>query len=337
MAVVLSHVGISFLGYNPGIVAVISFFLLSGYVMTGLIEKHYKHPSSIPVFYLDRVARLFPQFLFYMMLASALVYVWKVDSPFINQLTFIKWVLNFFMLPQGFFMYWADGALVIPQSWSLGLELTFYLVIPWILVYCSRKQIYILAGLSFLIFTLAYLGKINTDNFGYRLLPGTLFMFLIGSLLFYGDKAAKLFIVSAFVISAVMLLAALRSSALYALSYNKEVLIGLLIGILVVGVLKAIKNFFNSFSNIDEFFGNLSYGLFLNHFIVIWAMGVFFGVKEFNFIKIAILLLTSCALALLTFYYIERPLLIWRRALRCGVKKHVLPIYGSIISANAER
>lgn len=189
--VAISHVGFSFYGYNPGVVAVISFYLLSGYVMTMLIERHYKHPSAISTFYLDRAARLFPQFMFYMALASVFIYFYKVDSPFISQLSLPKWVLNFFMLPQGFYMYWADGALVIPQTWSLGLELTFYLVIPWILVYCSQKQIYVLAGMSFLVFLAAYIGRINTDYFGYRLLPGTLFMFLVGSSFFYNGKRER--------------------------------------------------------------------------------------------------------------------------------------------------
>jgi len=39
--VVTGHVGISILGYDPGVVAVVSFFLMSGYVMTGLIDRHY--------------------------------------------------------------------------------------------------------------------------------------------------------------------------------------------------------------------------------------------------------------------------------------------------------
>ncbi len=78
--VAMSHAGFRIHGYNPGVVAVISFYLLSGNVMTMLLEKYYKQPSAIPTFYLDRAARLFPQFLFYMVLASVFSYFAKVDS-----------------------------------------------------------------------------------------------------------------------------------------------------------------------------------------------------------------------------------------------------------------
>lgn len=318
MLVAMSHAGIRFYGYNQGVVAVISFYLLSGYVMTMLIEKYYRHPSAISTFYLDRAARLFPQFIFYMALASVFIYFHKVDSPFLNQLSFFKWVLNFFMLPQGFYMYWADGAQVIPQSWSLGLELTFYLVIPWILVYCSKRQIYALAGMSFIVFLAAYLGKLNTNYFGYRLLPGTLFMFLAGSSFFYNDKSSRRFSAIIFLAAGALLLAVFLNKSLYQRPYNKEVLTGLLAGILAVGFLKYL-----SFSRIEKFCGDLSYGVFLNHFIFIWALQSFFAVKTFDATSTVLLLLASCTLACGTFYCVERPALRWRHALRCKIKQRL--------------
>lgn len=312
--VALSHAGIGFYGYNPGVVAVISFYILSGYVMSMLIEKYYKHPSAVPTFYLDRAARLFPQFLFYMILASILIYFLKFDSPFINKLTIDKWLLNFLILPQGFYMYWADGALVIPQTWSLGLELTFYLVIPWILIYFSKRQIYILACASSCIFLAAYFGKINSDFFGYRLLLGTLFMFLVGWSFLQNDSGSRKFRIIVFLSAGALLLIAFPNKSLYQLPYNKEVLVGLLIGILAVSTISHL-----SFSNLDEFFGNLSYGVFLNHFIIIWLMQKFLAVKVFDIWNITILLISSCALAYGSFLLIERPALRWRHAIRNGI------------------
>jgi peptidoglycan/LPS O-acetylase OafA/YrhL len=62
IVVALSHTGTVFLGYNTGVVAVVSFFMISGYVMALLIEKHYGSVGRVGHFYLDRAARLFPQF-----------------------------------------------------------------------------------------------------------------------------------------------------------------------------------------------------------------------------------------------------------------------------------
>lgn len=315
--VAISHVGIRFYGYNPGLVAVISFFLLSGYVMTVLIEKHYKQPSAIPTFYLDRAARLFPQFMFYMVLAFICIYFFKINTPNTNLLSFSKWLLNFLILPLGYFMYWeSNGALVIPQAWSLGLEMTFYMVIPWILVYCSKRQIFGLAGISFLVFLAAYLGMINTNYFGLRLLPGTLFMFLTGSAFFENDIYSRKFRAIIFLLAGSLLVIAFFNKQLYQLPYSKDVLVGLLVGILAINFLRHVN-----FSSIDEFFGNLSYGVFLNNFIVIWIMQRFFAVNKFGATHVVILLLASCVLALCSFFFVERPALRWRHAIRYGTKQ----------------
>lgn len=311
MLVALSHAGISVYGYNPGVVAVISFFILSGYVMSMLIDKYYQQASAIPTFYLDRAARLFPQFFFYMLVASACIYFLNIDSHYVKQLTFGKWLLNFLILPQAFFMYWADGALVIPQTWSLGLEMTFYLIIPWVLVYCSTGQIYGLACASFLVFLAAYCGVINSDYFGYRLILGTFFMFLVGWSFFKNDHGSKKFKVIIFLTASVLLLITFFNSFLYQLPYNKEVLLGLMAGILAITAIKRFK-----FSTLDEFFGNLSYGVFLNHFIIIWIMQKYLEIQVFDTPNIAILLTASCTLALVSFFYIERPALKWRHTLR---------------------
>jgi peptidoglycan/LPS O-acetylase OafA/YrhL len=309
--VAISHAGISVYGFNPGVVAVISFFILSGYVMTMLIDKYYKKRSAIYSFYLDRIARLFPQFIFYSILSTLCIYTLKVETPHTNQLTFPKLLLNFLMLPQGFYMYWADGALLIPQSWSLGLELTFYIIFPWVLIYCFNRQIYFLAFFSFLIFLLAYLGNLNTNNFGYRLLPGTLFMFLVGWSFSKNDVHSKKFRFVILFLASVLLLGVFLVNSWYRKHYNKEVLLGLIAGIVIIKYLCNLK-----FSKLDEFLGNLSYGVFLNHFIVIWIMQKFLLIKTFDFLHITLLLLTSSVMALASFLYIERPALRWRQSIR---------------------
>lgn len=311
MLVAISHAEISFYGYNPGVVAVISFFILSGYVMSMLVDKYYNKPSAVSSYYLDRAARLLPQFLFYMLMASACIYFLEIDSPFVNQLTVGKWLLNFLVIPQGFFMWWADGALVMPQTWSLGLEAMFYLVIPWIVILLTRRQIYALTLVSFCVFLAAYFGKINSDFFGYRLLPGTLFMFLVGWSFFQQDSSSKKFRHVIFFVSLALFVNLFVQKHLYQLPYNKEVLLGLLIGIVFIAALKE-----RAFSQFDEFFGNLSYGVFLNHFIVIWLMRKFLNIKVFGIQHVLLLLAASTLVAWVSFLYIERPALRWRQSIR---------------------
>jgi|SRR6516225_6664646 peptidoglycan/LPS O-acetylase OafA/YrhL len=317
--VALTHAGVVIGGFSPGAVAVISFYLLSGFVMTLLIEKHYTNPGTIVRFYLDRAGRLFPQFIFYALLATICIYFLNIDSIQVmqmrHQLTLTKWALNMLMVPLAFYMYWSNGVLLLPQSWSLGLETTFYLVIPWILLYCSRRVIYLLAGGSLAIFLTAYLGIIDTDIYGYRLLPGTLFIFLIGWSFTRNDDGAKRFRGVMYFLAVILLVIAFMNQRLFALHPSKEVLAGLVIGILALELLKRFK-----FSRVDEFLGNLSYGVFLNHFIVLWLMRRFLGVKAFDLVNLAILLAVSCTFALLSYALIERPALRWRHKIRYRTK-----------------
>lgn len=279
-----------------------------------LIKKYYMRPSTIPAFYLDRAARLFPQFLFYIIFASILIYFLKFDSVYTDKITAAKWLLNLAMLPLGFYMYWADGSLVIPQAWSLGLEMTFYLVIPWILIYLPKWKIYILACSSFFIFLSAYFGRINSDIFGYRLLFGTLFIFLIGWSFSKNDSDSTKFRFIALLMAGALLLIAFFNNFIYQLPYNKEVLAGLIIGIPTINFIRHLNP-----SKIDEFLGNLSYGVFLNHFVIIWLMQKFLTAKSFGIGNITILLTSSCALAFCSFFYIERPALKWRQTIRNGI------------------
>ncbi len=313
MLVAISHTGVKFHGFNPGVVAVISFFLLSGYVMTQLIRKHYPQPAHAPRFYLDRAARLFPQYLFYFLLTSLFIYSGGMHTIFTHQLTPLKWLLNIPLLPLGFYMFGLDGALVIPQAWSLGLEMCFYLCIPWLLQ-CPTRWRHVLAAASLLIFLAAFSGRIDTDLFGYRLLPGTLFIFLAGVAHAENGRAARMYRGLTLVLALGLLALALHDETWGRLTYNKEVLLGLSLGLLALAWLKL-----RPFSAIDEFLGNLSYGVFLNHMLIIGWLQQYRGAQTFTATDVMLLLTVCMAAALLSFLLIERPALNWRRTLRLSV------------------
>ena len=85
--VAVSHMGKTFMGLNPGVIAVISFLIISGFVMTSLIERNYKAPETVGLFYLDRALRLYPQFLFYFAVACAVIYFLLPGTPQAAELT----------------------------------------------------------------------------------------------------------------------------------------------------------------------------------------------------------------------------------------------------------
>jgi peptidoglycan/LPS O-acetylase OafA/YrhL len=147
----LSHLGFSVAGHNPGVASVVGFYLVSGYVMTALIRKYYETPGGrFRLFVLDCAMRLYPQFLVYLGLQTLSVWFLKPPIPELSDLTVIKFLLNLLMIPVNFYpLDWLGLGTCALTPWSLGLELLFYLVMPFILIFKVRSPCF---GLSLLVF-----------------------------------------------------------------------------------------------------------------------------------------------------------------------------------------
>jgi peptidoglycan/LPS O-acetylase OafA/YrhL len=208
--VAVSHMGVTVAGLNPGVVAVISFLIISGFVMTSLIERNYSSTGKIASFYLDRALRLYPPFLFYFIASCIVVHVLMPGSAPDLELTVPRVAASLSMVPLGFYMFGVSSLWILPPAWSLGLEMCFYLVIPFLLVFKWRGAAF---ALSVGVFVLACFGYINTDYYGYRLLPGVLFMFLCGSYL-YKANSKGLVVVAATAISAGLLFVAIMAGVI---------------------------------------------------------------------------------------------------------------------------
>ncbi|MHC8344777.1 acyltransferase family protein [Pseudomonas sp. RT6P73] len=308
--VAVSHMGKTVAGLNPGVVAVISFLIISGFVMTSLIERNYKTPETIGLFYMDRALRLYPQFLFYFLASCAVIYFLLPGTPQAAELTLRNIAQSLPMVPLGFYMFGVAGSLVLPPAWSLGLEMCFYLVIPFLIIYKARGVAF---ALSVAVFMTASFGFINTDVYGYRLLPGVLFMFLCGSYL-YKPQAKGLAIAAGTAVVAALMFAAIEAGLIERRPFNAEVTAGIALGIPAVYVLTRLK-----FHRIDEFLGDISYGVFLNHFVVMYFLRAFWPVAYDAHIVAAVLVL-SFGLSCVSYYSIERPALKLRHALRAGAR-----------------
>lgn len=307
--VLLSHQGVSIFGLNPGITAVISFLLLSGFVMTALIQKNYFAAGRILPFYLDRAMRLLPQYLAYLAATLVLILAARPVSSFVQEFDFSlsKILLNVLILPLGLYMYGMENTMLIPQAWSLGLETMFYLAIPLLLVWRLRIAAF---ALSALVFMMAYMGLINTDVWGYRLLPGTLFIFLTGSFIYDRKIKHRRLALAVIWACAAIGLAAVKQQPSLQLPNNAEVLAGLVIGIPAVCLLRNLPN-----SRLDTLLGNISYGVFLNHFFLMWLFEAL-SFPATSPKRIVVLVLCSVVLSSITFNAIEAPAIRFRHLLR---------------------
>lgn len=305
--VVSSHIGHTLFGLNFGVVAVISFFILSGYVMTALIEKRYFSTSLVSAFYLDRLYRLQPQYLFYLILTAVYFFTVGIDDYLLRTIDVESMVMNIMIVPTNFYMLdFMKGRGVIPQGWSLGLEACFYLLIPFILIFKMR---WVAVGLSILTFGLAYLAFLPTDWFGYRLIPGTLYIFLLGSFMYSPGKHGKTLVTAIFIASICFAILTI-GFGFKRVPFNAEVLIGISIGIPAIYTLSNFR-----LGKFDELLGNISYGVFLNHFLLIWLFKTL-DISLTHYGAFFSLLSLSIILAWVSFQFIEKPCLAVRRNLR---------------------
>lgn len=308
LLVALSHAGVRVYGFNPGVTAVVVFYLISGYVMTGLLRTHYSEWREIPAFYLDRALRLYPQYLFIAGLTLGWMAATDARTAFLRHPPSIPDIVNnLAVIPLNLFMFNdSDQFTLIPPAWSLGAEMQFYLLVPILLL--TRMRGAVLLG-SFVVFMLAAWGIIHTEWFGYRLLPGVLFMFLLGSCLHECHRGrlscCALPFASGLVLAGLLLVLGL--SARLAVPYNAETLTGLLIGLPALHVLVRLPR-----RGWDDFFGDLSYGVFLCHFLILWLMGAD-AVQDWG---LAAYLIAAAALSFLSQRLVERPILRLRRKLR---------------------
>lgn len=209
----------------------------------------------------------------------------------------------------------------LPQAWSLGLESMFYIVIPFVLIYRARTP---LALISLLISSLAFWDKLDIDMWGYRLLPGTFFIFMVGSFVYQPQDKMKFFPLGILFSSTILLFFLhfcpnLTGQGQFIIKIS--ILGGLILGTLGIYVLDK----FESFSNISNIMGDLSYGVFLNHILVISLVLHLLKIQskdihEFNFISkcffFVLILALSTSLSFLSLNFIEKPFLRFRKKQR---------------------
>lgn len=311
LLVLLSHADLRIAQLNPGVTAVVGFYLISGYVMAGLVHRHYDSAARMPWFYLDRVMRLAPQYLLYAGLTLAWFLWTQTPTAFLKHAPGAQDILhNLLVVPLNFYMFnGSDAFTLIPPAWSLGAELQFYLLAPAMVLW-PRVGL-ALAAASFGVHALAWLGRLNTDWFGYRLLPGILWVFGVGMLLFHWHRShprRAFWLAASAPVLALCAYAWLRSRGLHTAPYHQEVLVGWGLGIpLVHGLSQRPSGAW------DQWAGDVSYGTFLNHFLLIWLL---FPQPGHTPAQWAVLVACSLALSAVSQRFVERPVLAWRRRLR---------------------
>lgn len=291
---------------NLAVSAVIAFYFISGYLMRVSYERfHAKEPRPIRAFYVDRVVRLFPCFLIVFFVSLALAKIHWIDVPEIAALSLkdTLFELTIFAQNAGLVTHYFTIA-VIPPAWSVGVELQWYLLVPFVFLLPSRLRWTLTFGfltLQMLAFmpTVTGIGgtvcdyiKIDwlscnlvSDMFGYRMFLFAGGVFMLGDLVacHRGDSKVcqTILIVSSSMFAFLYFVYNADSGDFFATQMSTEVSIGMVVFI-PLGFACLQRPSTRGANIFDWACGKLAYPVFLSHFLAYWIVDAHIGNFTFD-------------------------------------------------------
>ncbi|MFJ3461765.1 acyltransferase family protein [Achromobacter spanius] len=319
LSVVLDHLGG---GYADQLVggrlAVQLFYVISGFLISYVLTATDHYQGATGKFYANRFLRLFPIYL----AVAALTLTAHIVSggsffriyealPFSAEV--FLFLSNLFIFGQDWLMFFGirDSALVftgsfansdvplykgllVPQAWTLGVEMSFYLVAPFVLR-SPRRLLALLAASLALRAILIWTGVGRSDPWTYRFFPTELALFLIGSLshqvLLPRMKAWTQRVKRLPELGTGILF--LYAVAHFSIGINPTVRDGL--AVLLFAALLPLAFLFQSRHKLDKAIGELSYPLYICHMLVIMAFSwLMHDVQEHQPMLFAAMAITGC-------------------------------------------
>lgn len=314
LLVVLYHFGCKICGIEQGVSAVVVFFVLSGYAMTGLWHRNFGRKkngagnglgNAAGRFYLDRCLRLAPQYYLWLFACLLAVLCFPIDfGPYMPDPPGPLAVFaHLFVIPLNLLQAAPryNRWVVDPPAWSLGQELCFYAVFPLVASY--RPAVWAGAGLSLAVSMGAALHLYDQDVWGYRLLCGTLCYYLLGHAIYLRD--AKLG--GAIAIGLACCAAAAWATGHWHEQWTPSLPWGWGLGGLAVAALSFVRP-----RRWDTQLGHASYGAYLGHWIPVSAFRAHLGDWRYGLACVVI----ATAMGYTGYVVAERPTVAFRRRIR---------------------
>ena len=119
------------------------FFVLSGFLVGGIIIDNYNSQNFLKVFYLRRIFRIFP--VYYLLIISFIIGYFLVgDYKFFDDSLFKHryniWSYVVFIQSYVFGLFNNSGPLWLAPSWSVSVEEQFYLLTPFLILLIGKKR-----------------------------------------------------------------------------------------------------------------------------------------------------------------------------------------------------
>jgi peptidoglycan/LPS O-acetylase OafA/YrhL len=132
-----------------GFVGVDIFFVISGFLITGIIARELDQQRfSLPGFYMRRIRRIFPALIVVLAVTLVLGWLWMLPAAYAqlsaDAFASAAFVSNIALLLQSGYFDIESGKKPLLHLWSLGIEEQFYLFWPLILMLTTRLRLRIL-------------------------------------------------------------------------------------------------------------------------------------------------------------------------------------------------
>ncbi len=347
LAVFFSHEGYSGLHLLTGEAAVQAFFVVSGFYMALILRGKYA-AAPLPVFYTNRLLRLAPTYWIVLLCSWAALRIFGAGAfvgpeafdramagpsapvlAWCNLTTLGDELLFLFALdPESGRIFWTAGRdgfsgafsyLLVPQSWSLSMELLFYLLAP-LLVRLRPRALVALGLASFALRCVLLAATPGSDLLARKTFPAELWLFLLGILAWHlyaahRDRPAR----DALAPAVIWLL-------LSAAAYLSGIPQPLRVPAFACFLAMAVPHLFllSRDCRLDRFVGDLSYPVYIVHFLVLALLE---RLADMPATPEALGL--TLAAALLLHLGLERPIDRWRQRrldkTACGLRKDNLP------------
>jgi peptidoglycan/LPS O-acetylase OafA/YrhL len=310
LSVFLFH--LDFIFFKNGFYGVDIFFLISGYVITQSILSKFdgNYFTTIINFYINRFKRIFPNLLFILTVSFIIIII---IIPYEHSVIHIKYYISsIFGISNLLYLsdnknYFNDLENAFLHTWSLGVELQYYILFP-LLFFFYKKNSALFFNLNkkffFLLFFCFFISLSLYIIFSYNNYLALAFYFplfriwefLCGSIVYFINKKIKKNNLYASLALSLILIIIFFGNSQNLIFVN--ILIILLTSIYITKYEK--KNFYNH--KLLNFFGLISYSLYLWHLPIIFLSKYFF---QLTIASSVLVLSTSIFLSWLTFNFIE--------------------------------
>lgn len=342
-AVVLFHsyhiLGVRMTG---GMVSVQAFYMISGFYMALILNEKYTGPGSWKLFMGNRLLRIYPLYwtvLLIVLLVSVIGYFTVGNSFFlyawigsISQLhwsTILVFVLVNLFLFGGDWLFFSvigknDGLLhysssaftgsprtftfmLVPQAWSVGAELTFYVLAPFLVRRKWWLQLLVIIASCYLRYYLVTEKFRSWDPWSYRYFPNEIALFMLGSLAWQIYHRLKNRALPKWVgpLGWSLVIACIIGYDYF--KFIDEDIRPFVFYILFFISLPFIFRWSQHFRT-DRWLGELSYPLYIGHLLIVMLFRKwFFGTELLKWYGV-VSLATSLVFAFLLMYFVARPI-----------------------------